>query len=114
MLPTLKLASTLAGTDSLAIIIKDARDIPANILSAQEKKFVENEFKEKRNTVVVNQYHRLVIIHRLKLKDEDEDKKNNGSDAMHRVSAILESCRKAGDTISSAVNKQKKRTVTVM
>src|SRR5437016_1045368 len=100
MLPTIKPASAIEKKESLIILVKSGKNIPPNVLSEEEKKFVEKEFEAKRYTVIINQYERLVILHRLQ-----EDK------APH---IILETCRKAGEQAAASLNKQKKKNVIVL
>jgi len=100
MLPAIKATSIIQSNESLVILVKNSKNIPSKILSDEEKKFVEKEFNEKRYTVIVNQYERLVIIHQL-----EKDKPDH---------IILEKCRKAGEQVASALNKQKKKSVIII
>src|SRR6266481_3121560 len=103
MLPSIKIASnTLQENDSLAILVKEPKNIPANILSTEEKKFVEKEFNEKRNTIIINQYHRLVIIFRLEEKKKDDS--DSKPPAAIAIPTLLETCRKAGEQVATVIN----------
>jgi len=56
MKTTIKAAGdTGRGNESLVLVIRDVKSIPAGIFSAEELKYVRNQLDEKKKAVVVNQ-----------------------------------------------------------
>ena len=97
---SIRLTGTYRATDSLILLLDDKSGLPTGLLSADEQAYVQHELKADRNNVVINQYRRLIAVHRL-------DKKKNGA-------ALLEACRRAGDALLGAFNRQKKERVVLV
>ena len=87
-------------TESLVLVIRDLKSIPTGIFSEEEMSYIRRQADDKKNTVVVNQFHRLVCVHVAEPKKE--------------AYVMAEGCRKAGDQFSSALNKHKAGSVRVM
>ncbi len=96
----IKLCKKYADNDSLAIIIENEKQIPPGIFSDDEKKYLEKELKADKKTIIINQYKRLVAVHLV-----DKKKERN---------AMLEACRKSGDSFQSAANKAKLEQVVIV
>ena len=97
---SIRLTGTYRATDSLILLLDDKSGLPTGLLSADEQAYVQHELKADRNNVVINQYRRLIAVHRL-------DKKKTGA-------ALLEACRRAGDALLGAFNRQKKERVVLV
>ena len=94
MKTTIKAAGdTGRGNESLVLVIRDVKSIPAGIFSAEELKYVRNQLDEKKKALVVNQYHRQVCI---LVPDTKKD-----------AYVTIENCRKAGEQFAASLNRNK-------
>lgn len=97
---SIRLSSTYRPTDSLILLVDDKSGFPTGLLSKPESDFVQHELKADRNNIIINQYRRIIAVHRI-------DKKKTGP-------AFLESTRKAGDLLLGAFNRHKKEHVVIV
>ncbi|MBL0050903.1 MAG: leucyl aminopeptidase family protein [Bacteroidetes bacterium] len=88
------------ATGNLVYIDTNLNKLPKTLFSKTERKFINEELKNDRKMIVINQFKRYVFIQIL------EDKKGY----IHQSEAM----RKAGDSIAAQLNKQKQNTVTIM
>src|SRR6188768_4045744 len=93
MLPRLSTASDVTKNDSVIFIIKDDKQIPHSQFSPEEIKFIQGQLKDKKHLISINQYNRICFIYKIEAKKE--------------AHLVLESCRKNGDIVSAALNRQK-------
>jgi len=93
ILPRLGSASVVTKNDSVVFIIKDEKQVSRTHFSQEEIKFIQGQLKDKKNVVSINQYNRICFIYRLEAKKE--------------AHLVLEACRRNGETISAAFNRQK-------
>ena len=100
MLPRLVQTNAISKNDSVVFLINAEKQIPAAHFSAEEKKYIGAQLKDKKNLVTVNQYRRTCFVYK------PDDKKE--------PHMRLEACRKNGETALSTLNRQKKNTVTVV
>jgi leucyl aminopeptidase len=79
--------------DSVIFLIKDEKQISPSHFSPEEIKFIQGQLRDKKNIVSINQYNRICFIYRLEAKKEPH--------------LVLEACRKTGETVTAAFNRQK-------
>jgi len=92
MKTTIKAAGEDKASESLVLVARDVKSIPGGIFSAEEMNYIRSQVEDKKNSVVVNQYHRLVCV---LIPEKKEDY------------MVAESCRKAGDLFAAALNRVK-------
>ncbi|MCX6290743.1 MAG: leucyl aminopeptidase [Bacteroidetes bacterium] len=90
---TINLCSSYGQDDSLILLISDIKQLPAVIFSEAEREYIGRQVKDEKKIIFINQYKRIIAIH---LLAASKDK-----------NALLEKCRKAGDTILASVNRNK-------
>ena len=98
-LPRLSSASDVSKNESVIFIIKDEKQLSPLHFSQEEIKFIQDQLKDKKHLVSINQYNRICFIYRIETKKE--------------AHLILESCRKSGESASSSLNRQKYKTVII-
>ena len=69
---SIRLTGTYRATDSLILLLDDKSGLPTGLLSADEQAYVQHELKADRNNVVINQYRRLIAVHRLDKKKPEQ------------------------------------------
>lgn len=100
MQTSIRLSPTYRAADPLILLTDEKSGIPTGLLSKEETAFVQSELKADRNNIIINQYRRVIAVHRL-------DKKKSGA-------ALLEVCRKAGDSLLAVFNRHKKESVVLV
>ncbi len=98
-LPKLSSIKVINKNDAVVFIVTDEKQIPASQFSDEEKKFINSQLKEKKNLVTINQYNRLCFVFKPEHKKESH--------------LTLEACRKNGEMVTAALNRQKKTTATI-
>jgi leucyl aminopeptidase len=99
MLPRLSTVSDVSRNDSVIFIIKDEKQLSPTHFSQDEIRFIQGQFKEKKNLVSINQYNRYCFVYRLDTKKE--------------AHLVLEACRKNGETVSNSFNRLKYKTAVI-
>lgn len=97
---SLRKANVLPKTENLAVVTTDIGSIDRRILKKNELEYVRKEAKKKSKFITVNQYSRLVIICLVEGNGKGEH-------------MILESYRRAGDSLVSLLNRSKAASVCV-
>ncbi|MFM2206484.1 MAG: hypothetical protein RL213_459 [Bacteroidota bacterium] len=100
MQTSIRLSPTYKATDSLILLTDDKAGLPTGLLSKEEAAFVQHELKAERNNIIINQYRRIIAVHRF-------DKKKTGA-------ALLEACRRTGDSLLATFNRHKKESVVLV
>ena len=100
MQTSIRLSPTYRATDSLILLTDEKSGFPTGLLSKEELSHVEHELKADRNNIIINQYRRIITVHRI-------PKKKSGP-------ALLEACRRAGDTLAGVFNRSKKESVVIV
>lgn len=100
MQTTIRLSPTYRATDSLVLVTDEKSGLPTGLLSKEEADYVQHELKADRNNVIINQYRRIIAVHRI-------SKKKSGAD-------LMEACRRAGSAILSHFNGQKKESLVLV
>jgi leucyl aminopeptidase len=93
MQTTIRLVSTYKKADSLILLLDDKGSFPKNIFSAAESEYISKELKADKKTIIINKYDRLIALYLPEYK-KDEARQ-------------LEQCRRAGDALAGALNRQK-------
>lgn len=96
----LRKANILPKTENLAVVTTDIGSIDRRILKKNELDFVRKEAKKKSKFITINQYSRLVFICLVDGNGKGEH-------------LVLESYRRAGDTLVSLLNRSKATSVCV-
>lgn len=91
---TIRKAAAPGKSAPLAVFTTREQDFDHSLFSKNEIDFIKSEFKKKNKTVVVNQYHRHVILQWSDITGKSEH-------------IALETIRKAGDQITSILNRLK-------
>lgn len=101
MKTTIKASKSKAPqNESLILLLKDIKSLPENLFSTEEANHIRKQVEDKKNTVVINQYQRVIGIFIVDTKKEEY--------------IILENCRKAGEQFTSALNKHKIESVRII
>jgi leucyl aminopeptidase len=100
MQTTIRLSPTYRATDSLVLLTDEKSGLPTGLLSKEEAEFVQHELKADRNNIIINQYRRIIAVHRI-------SKKKTGAD-------LLEACRRAGSTLLATFNGHKKESIVLV
>lgn len=100
MQTTIRLSPTYRATDSIVLITDEKSGLPTGLLSKEEADYVQHELKADRNNIIINQYRRIIAVHRI-------SKKKSGAD-------LMEACRRAGSAILSHFNSQKKESLVLV
>ena len=100
LLPRIIATNSVRKEDSVIFLIAGDDQFPASFFSDAEKKFIREQFRDKKNLVTVNQYKRLCFVYKLEKKSSPY--------------LTLEACRKNGESISSGLNRQKNTSVTLV
>ncbi len=93
MQTTIRTTKAYGSSDSLILILDAKKTLPQKLFSSAETEFIKKELKADRNTVMINQYRRTILIY---VPDFSKDE-----------SQILEQCRKAGEGFLAQINKFK-------
>lgn len=92
-LPKIVTTKSVSKDESVIFLVKNESQIPSGYFQSNELKFITSQLKDKKNLVSVNQYSRLCFIYQYEGKKE--------------ANLALEACRKNGDTVAAALNRQK-------
>src|SRR6187549_2482604 len=92
-LPRLNSAAAVSGKDSVVFLLKDENQIPSAHFAPGEIMFIRKQLKEKKNLVSINQYDRICFVYKIEAKKETH--------------LVLEACRKNGEQVAAAFNRQK-------
>ena len=98
---TIRKASAAGKSATLAVFTTREQDFDHSLFSKNEIDFIKSEFKKKNRMVVVNQYHRHVILQWTDIREKEEH-------------SALEMIRKAGDQLTAALNRLKVTEVSVI
>ncbi len=98
---TIRKASTAGKSAALAVFTTREEDFDHSLFSKHEIDFIKSEFKKKCRTVIINQYSRHVILQWTDIGEKSEH-------------VALEMIRKAGDQLTSALNRLKVTEVSVV
>lgn len=100
MITTIKKAATVGKTDDLVLLLHDANEIPADVLSTEEAAYVKNQFdRHELRSFDFDRITQIVLVRIIK-KEDDPAKQ-------------LENFRKAGDEVMAKLNAMKKQSVAV-
>lgn len=97
---SIKKANVLPKTDHIAVVTTDIGSIDRRLLKKNELEFVRKEVKKKSKLISVNQYSRHVFICLVDVNGKDEH-------------LVLEAYRRAGDSLTAALNRLKAGSVCV-
>jgi leucyl aminopeptidase len=100
MQTTIRLSPTYRSTDSLVLLTDEKSGLPTGLLSKEEADYVQHELKADHNNIIINQYRRIIAVHRI-------SKKKTGTD-------LLEACRKAGSALLPHFNSHKKESLVLV
>jgi len=100
MKTTLKKAKKYDAKSNLLLLIKDVKDIPANLVNAKELDFIKQELKHKNELIALNHFPQWIFV-LLQKEEKDEFKR-------------LEKYRRNGTKLVELINKQKLKEVTVV
>ncbi len=100
MQTTIRLRPSYKASDSLLLLVDDKGKLPKGLFSTQEANYIKKELNAEKKSIVINQYKRIIGVFLL-TKDND-------------VNALLEKCRKAGDSFLLSINKHKLQSIVVV
>lgn len=98
---TIRKTSSPGKGDAVAIFTTDAEKYHTSLFSQQELDFIKSEIKKKNKFIAVNQYHRYVFLQIIDANSKEPHKE-------------LENMRKSGEQLTSALNKIKSESVTLI